>query len=185
MPPAALTIATSDPAPSCPQDPVLRTPVTPLTPTTPRTSEALMSLQDQIMKQYAHGLDEASKQRLHKDLGKFVNAVQICLVKGSLQQDRIRFLLKINDEAKTRRSTKSDILAKGEGMVISYEQLVAKRAARDAFKQAQALKKGKRGRKRKSATEEDVDEPPTKTTRTSEAQPEEAESWRAPVARMY
>lgn len=137
------------------------------------------------MKQYAHGLDEASRRRLHKSLGKFVNAAQICLVKGSLQQDRIRFLLKINDEAKPRRSTKSDILAKGEGMVISYEQLVAKRAARDAFKQAQASKKERRGRKRKSAEEEDVDKPPTETTRTSEAQPKGAESWRAPEARMY
>jgi len=74
MPPVALTIATSDPVPSCPQEPALYTPVTPLTPTTPRTSEALVSLQNQIIKHYAHALDEASKRRLHKHLGKFVNA---------------------------------------------------------------------------------------------------------------
>jgi hypothetical protein len=33
---------------------------------TRRTPEALASLQDQIMIQYAHALDEASKWRLHK-----------------------------------------------------------------------------------------------------------------------
>lgn len=188
MPPVALTIATSDPVTSCPPEPVLHTPimpVTPVTPTTPRTSEALVSLQNQIVKQYTHVLDEASKRRLHKHLGKFVNAAQICLVKGSLQQDRIRFLMKINDEAKTRRSTKSDILAKGEGLVISYEHLVAKRSARAAYEQSKAAGKGKRGRKRKSPAEVDIDEPSTKTARTNEAQPEEAGPWRAPMARMY
>ena len=165
MPPATLTIATSDPVPLFPQEAMLRSPVTPLTPTTPRSSEAFVSLQNQIIKQYAHVLDEADKQRLHKLLGKFVNAGQMCLVKGSLQQDRIRFLMQINNEAKTRRSTKSDILAKGEGLVVSYEHLVAKRAARAASKDSKASGKGKRGRKRKSPEEVDSSVPSTKMSR--------------------
>ena len=115
------------------------------------------------MKQYGRGLDVASKRRLHQLLGKFVNAVQICLIKGSLHQDRVRFFMSVNDKAKTRRLTKSDILAKGEGMVISYGVLVAKRTAKTAFTQAQALEKGKRGEKRKSSAKEDIDEPSTWT----------------------
>lgn len=181
MLPAALTIATSDPVTLCPQEPVLPTPVTALAPTTPRPSEAPVSLQNQIVKRYAYALDKASKRRLHEHLGKFVNAAQICLVKGSLQQDRMRFLMQINDEAKTRRSTKSDIVAKGEGLVISYEHLVAKRAARAAYEQFKALVKGKRGWKRKRQAEGDIDEPLTKNTWKSEAQPGEAALWRAPV----
>jgi len=81
--------------------------------------------------------------------------------------------MKINDEAKTRRSTKSDILAKGEGLVISYKHLVAKRAARAAYEQSKALGKGKRGRKRKGPAEVNTNEPSTKIARTSKAHPGE------------
>ncbi|KAK7177520.1 transposase [Paraphaeosphaeria sporulosa] len=139
------------------------------------------------------GLDEASRLRLEKRIQKFVNAVQTCLSKGALQQDYIRFLLKINDESKTRRSTKSNILAKGEGMVVSYEHLVAKREALAAKREALAAKAqakasgtGKRGRKRTRSAEAEKDvEPSVKMARTSEARLEEAGSWRAPVAVMY
>jgi hypothetical protein len=92
--------------------------------------------------------------------------------------------MKINDEAKTRRSTKSDTLAKGEGVVISYEHLVARRAARAAYEQSIFLEKWNRGRKRKNPAEGDTDEPSTNTTRMSEAQPEEAGLWRAPALPM-
>jgi hypothetical protein len=70
-------------------------------------------------------LEKASKQSLQRHVQKFVNAAQTCFVKGALQQDHIRFLISINNKAKIRRSTKSEILAKGEGKVMSYEDLEA------------------------------------------------------------
>ena len=70
----------------------------------------------------------------------------------------------------------------GEGLVISYEDLVAKRAARAAFEQSKGLKKRKRGCKRKSPVETSVDESPTIVARVSGTQSEEAGSWRAAVA---
>jgi hypothetical protein len=72
-PPAALTISKADEVKvgPCPQDQVLQTPMTPATPV---SAEALMSLQNLIMKQDAHALDETSKQSLQRHLHKFVKA---------------------------------------------------------------------------------------------------------------
>jgi hypothetical protein len=50
--------------------------------------------------------------------------------------------MKLNDESKVRRSTKSEILAKGEGKVMSYEDLLKARAVR-AQKEAAREAKGK------------------------------------------
>ena len=64
--------------------------------------------------------------------------------------------MRMNNEPKVRRLTKSNILGQGEGKVMSFaeiEEARARRAAKDAIKG-----KGKRGRKRKSATLEG-DEP--------------------------
>lgn len=177
----ALTVSTADATPPCLQAELQHTPITP---TTPKTSEALVSLQNRIVQQDAHALDEVSKQRLQRHVQKFVNAAQMCLVHGALQQDRIRFLMRINDEAKVRRSTKSEILAKGEGVVISYEHLVAKRAARAAEVQAKADRKGKRGRKRKNTQERTIIEPTTKVARMEGVQVPTGQQI-APVVRMY
>jgi hypothetical protein len=60
----------------------------------------------------------------------------------------------INNEAKVRRSTKSLVLgnAKGEGKVMSYEDLEEARAKRVVKEATRAAKgKGKRGRKPKSS----------------------------------
>ncbi|OAL42624.1 hypothetical protein IQ07DRAFT_606556 [Pyrenochaeta sp. DS3sAY3a] len=160
-------VATSDTVPPCPQVVPLEIPNTP---TTPKTTAAFALLQSQIMQQDIGALDEASKLRLEKRIQKCVNAVQTCHTKGALQQDYIRVLLKINDESKIRRSTKSNILAKGEGMVISYEHLVAKREALAAKAEAKAAGTGKRGRKRTRPVEVEEDvEPSAKMARTSEA----------------
>lgn len=108
--------------------------------------------------------------------------------KGTLQQDQIRFLITINDEAKVRWSTKLGVL--GKVKVMSYKDLVAKRAKRKAKEQDKAKGKGKRkrGQKRKSPEEAGTLEPKAKVARISEAQVEEdgitPEPWRAPVARM-
>ena len=120
----------------------------------------------------------------------------------------------MNNEAKTRRSTKSVVLGKGKGKVMSYEDIEearAKRAEKDAMKG-----KGKRGRKRKnSAIEPDEPEAEPEAAYAAkevttgkkkrgrkrksavqdaepEPEPEVAQTivaasvpWRAPVAHMY
>ena len=77
----------------------------------------------------------------------------------------------------------------GKAKVMSYEDLVAKRAEREAKEQNKAKGKRKRGRKRKSPEEAGAPEPKAKVARMSEAQVEEdeivPEPWRAPAARMW
>ena len=82
------------------------------------------------------------------------------LAKGALQQDQIRSLITINNEAKVRRSTKSMVL--GNAKVMSYENLVTKRAEREP--------------KRTNQSEAGAPEPKAKVARMSEA----PIPWRAP-----
>ena len=97
----------------------------------------------------------------------------------------------MNNEAKTRRSTRSVVL--GKAKVMSYEDLEEARAKRSEKDKAAASKgKGKRGRKRKSASPEAEVEagpsiPKVKVARISEVELAEATGlpWRAPVAKMY
>jgi hypothetical protein len=190
----------------CSQDEVPQTPVTPV------SAEAFISLQKLIVKQDAHALDETSKQNLERHIQKLTNAAQTAFAKGALQKAQIQFLLKINNKAKVRRSTKSLVL--GKAKVMSYEDLVTKRAEREAKDQAKAKGKGKRGWKRKNPAEADVPEvdvpepgkgkrgrkrkdlpeagapePRAKVARLNEAQVEEdeitSESPKALVARMW
>ena len=205
-PPAELTIPKADEVKvgSCPQDDVLQTPVTPV------SAEALMLLQKFIIKKYAHVLNETSKQSLVRHVQKFTNAAQTSFAKGVLQQHQIRFLIRMNDEFKVRRSTMSMVLGKAKAKVMSYEDLEearAKRAEKEAAKEAKgkgnrgrkpksaapeaeeaSADKGKCGRKRKSAAPgADVSEPKAKVARMSEAQVEKDEivpEPKAPVARM-
>jgi hypothetical protein len=170
---------------SCPQDEVLQTPITPVTPV---TAEDLTSLHN-LIKQEACALNEQSKQRIQRHVQKLASAAQISFVKQTLLQDQNRFLFKINNEGKVRRSTRSVVL--GKAKVMSYEDLEEARAKRAAKEKATASK-GKRGRKRKTtAPEAGSPEPKAKVARMSEAPEPEAlvahmtETWRAPVARMY
>jgi len=192
-PPAELTVQKVDESKvrSCPQDDVPQTPVTPI------SAEALMSLQNFIVNKYAQALDETSRRSLVRHLQKFTKAGQTSIAKGILQQNQIRFLIKMNDESKARRSTKSEIL--GRAKVMSWEDLKearTKRAEKEAAKEAKG--KGKRGRKPKNtvletedasadkdnrgrkrkSTEADAPELNAKMARRSEA------SWKVPVARM-
>ena len=121
-------------------------------------------------KQDAHALDETSKQHLQRHLQKLANAAQTSFAEHALLQDQNRFLAKINNEAKVRRSTRSVVL--GKAKVMSYEDLEEARTKRAAKEQAIAGK-GKRGRKRKSPAPEVA------------PMSEEPEPFRAPVARMY
>ena len=77
----------------------------------------------------------------------------------------------MNNETKVRKSTKPVVLGKGQGKVMSYEDIEearATRAAKDVLKT-----KGKRGRKRKSVVQE-PDEP--------EAEPEVAYAAKEAIA---
>lgn len=126
---------------SCPQKEVLQKPVTPV------TTEALTSLHN-LIKQEAYAFNELSKQRIQRHVQKLASAAQISFAKQTLFQDQNRFLSKINNEAKARRSTRSVVL--GKAKVMSYEDLEEARAKRAAKEKATGDKgRGKRGRKRK------------------------------------
>ncbi|KAF2808243.1 uncharacterized protein BDZ99DRAFT_344301, partial [Mytilinidion resinicola] len=153
----------------CPQDEELKTPVALV------SAEALMSLQDLIIKQDAHTLDETSKRNLKRHLQIYDNTVKAGLAEGILQKKHIKFLLTINNEAKERRSAKSLIL--GKAKVMSYKDLketLQKREALEQAKQAKAKRKGKGGRKGKAPLEADVSEgdtPEDEAPESAEAKP--------------
>jgi hypothetical protein len=160
----------------------------PRTPVTPVSAEGLMSLQNLIIEQDAHALDRESKQSLQRQVLKFSKAAQLSFAKGALQQNHIQLLLKVNDEAKVRRSTKSLVL--GTAKVMGYEELQDARAKRAETEAAKATKaKGKRGRKRtKESLEADATEPKRKVAQASERRALTlalGPSPRVPVARMY
>ncbi len=91
-----------------------------------------MSLQNLIIQRDTYALDKISKQNLARYIQIFVQAIQKSDTKSILQEDQIQFLTTINNEAKVRGSTRSLVLAntKGDGKVISYEDLVAARVKR-------------------------------------------------------
>ena len=147
-----------------------------------------MSLQNLIIEKDAYALDEKSKESLHRHLLKFSKAAQLSFAKGALQQNHIQLLLKVNDEAKVRRSTKSLVL--GTAKVMGFKELQdarAKRAETDAAKATKA--KRKQGRKRtKADADADATEARRKVARTGEGlAPTRASvlSPRVPVAHMY
>lgn len=162
-------------------DEALHTPITPVTPVTPVTTEALTSLHDLIVKD-TDSLDRMSKDRLQKRIQKMASAARLLFAEQALLQDRNRFLLQINREAKARRSTKSVVL--GKAKVMSFEDLEEARARRTAKEQALA-NKPKRGRKRKSDAPEELTALPSRKHDGPELACVSIPTWRAPVARMY
>jgi hypothetical protein len=106
-----------------------------------------------LIKQDNYAEDEMSKQRLQRHIQKFANAAQTCFTERALQRAQIKFLRKMNNEAKVRRSTKALVL--GTAKVMSYEDLELARASRATKDAAKAKGKGKRGRKRKSIAPEE------------------------------
>ena len=99
------------------------------TPITPVSTTGLVSLLDRIQHE-SHTLDEISVQRRQRHIQKLANAAQISFAERTLQQDQIRFLATINNEAQVRRSTKRVVL--GKAKVMSYEDLEEARARRAA-----------------------------------------------------
>jgi hypothetical protein len=84
-------------------------------------------------------LDEMSKQRLQRHLQKLTNAAQLSFAERALLHDHNQFLTQMNNEAKVRRSTKSEIL--GTARVMTYEDLETARAERAAKEIAREIKK--------------------------------------------
>jgi hypothetical protein len=159
-PPVELTVPKVDDvtALSCSQDEVLRTPV---------TADALNTLRG-LVERDTRALDDESKLRLEK----LLNAAQISFAERALLEDDNQLLLKQNDEAKRRRSTKCTVL--GKAKVMSYEDLEEARAKR-AAKEVIATSKGKRGRKRKSPSAQGTVARKTKKARKSELEVAEDE----------
>lgn len=116
---------------------------TPVTPVTPVTAEAFTSLQDTIIREDACALDVVDQQRLMRHIEKLAKAGQTLLAKSTLQEGHIRFLHKINDEGKARRSTRAIVL--GTAKVISYEDLEEARVKRTEQGNKREVGKGKRG----------------------------------------
>jgi len=153
-----------DVLPTC-QDDVPPTPVTPV------SAEGVVSLQN-LIKQDAHTLNEASIPRLERHVQKLAHAAQVSLAERAflsaecaLLDNRNQMLTRMNNEAKVRRSTRSIVL--GKAKVMSFEDIEVARTARAA---KDAKGKGKRGRKRKSAALE-ADEPEAAEAEV-EAEPE-------------
>lgn len=118
----------------------------------PVSSEAVAQLLS-LIKQDSHS-DKPIELRRHRLIQKLANAAERSIAQQALDQNYIRLLKAANNEAKTRRNTKSDILKKpgknGEGRVMRQEDLEAiradraERAKQDAVKKA--VGKAKRGR---------------------------------------
>jgi hypothetical protein len=156
-------------------DIVLQTPTTPVTPV---IAEALTSLHN-VIKQDTNVPDE-TKGRIQK----LANAAQISFAEQALLKDRNRFLFKINNEAKARRSTRPIVL--GKAKVMSFEDLEEAKVRR-AEKDKAAAQKGQRGRKRKEPASE-APSPSNKVARTGGMLAPDnspATSWRIRVAKMY
>jgi hypothetical protein len=146
------------------QDEVIQTPVTPV------SSEAVTQLLSLINQESRN--DDPNELRRHKLTQKLANAAERFIAQQALDQNYIGLLKAANNEAKTRRNTKSDILKKpgknGEGRVMGQEDLKAiradraERAKQDAAKKAAG--KAKRGRP-KTTMQADEGEPGKKRGR--------------------
>jgi hypothetical protein len=123
--------------------------VTPVTPVTPVTAEAFTLLHGLILERDAHALYDTERQSLQRHLQKLTKAAKTSIARGALQQERIQFLLDINNEAKVRRSTKSLVL--GKARVMSYEDLEAARAKRMEQETGRAAKTKRRGKRKGGA----------------------------------
>ncbi|MCJ1441535.1 MAG: hypothetical protein MMC23_002024 [Stictis urceolatum] len=172
------------------QDGALQTPVTPVTPVKPATPGTLALLHN-LIKQDAHMVDNTGKQRLQRRVQKLASAAQISFAERALLRDQNRFLTKMNNEMKTRRSTKMVVL--GRAKVMSFGDLNEVRAKRAAIDKA-SKSKGKYGRKRKaSVLDAGASELDAKTVQLQEAEPSgppvaqtstRLEQRRAPMAWM-
>lgn len=83
---------------------------------------------------------------------KHVNATQLCFAERALLQTQNQFLNEINNEGKVRRSTKSNVLGKGQARIMLWDDLEAARADLAAKEKEKEEKKARR--KAKNAEKE-------------------------------
>jgi len=174
-------------------------PQTPQTPVTPVSLEAVASLRI-LIEQDAHLQDDTSRQRLRRRLQKLTNATQLSFAERALLQDQNAFLNRINNEAKVRRSTKSEII--GTARVMSFEDLERARTARSVKDAEKAAKKARNAARKfargtvdtaRAGSGEEINfitrDVPAPEAHTVDAHVGEgqtaAEPYRAPVARMW
>jgi hypothetical protein len=127
-PPAQATVPRADEIQlgACHQDDVPPMPVTPV------SVEGLVSLQN-LIKQDAYTLNEASIQRLERHVQKLAHAAQVSIderaslrAECALLDNRNQTLIRMNNEAKVRRSTRSVVV--GKAKVMSFEDIEVARA---------------------------------------------------------
>ncbi|EME39024.1 hypothetical protein DOTSEDRAFT_39204 [Dothistroma septosporum NZE10] len=111
------------------------------TPVTPASAEGVHALHN-LMKHDTDTLDVTRRQRFQEHLKKLTNATHLSFAERALLREQNHFLAKINNEAKARRSTKTEII--GTARVMSYEDLAKARMDR-ALKEAE--KEAKRAEK--------------------------------------
>lgn len=114
-------------AASC-EHPVVAPTSVPVTPVTPVSAASFAVLQDTIIKRAARALDEVDRYELERHVANLTKAAQVSMARNSLQEGHIQFLLKVNNEAKARRYTRSLVL--GTAKVMSDEDLRAAYAKR-------------------------------------------------------
>ncbi|KAH8595402.1 hypothetical protein B0O99DRAFT_512087, partial [Bisporella sp. PMI_857] len=97
------------------------------TPVTPVSAKALASLHN-IIKQDVFALNKTSMPRLQRHVQKLANATQMSFAQRAFLDNQNQLLIRINNEAKVRRSTKSVVL--GKAKVMSFKDIEVARAAR-------------------------------------------------------
>ncbi|KAK3063212.1 hypothetical protein LTS18_002186, partial [Coniosporium uncinatum] len=137
----------------------------PQAPATPVSAEALISLLDMV-KQVPD--DETNRQHKGRLQQKHTKATQLSFAERTLLQEHNWFFARINNEAKPRRATKSDVL--GTAKVMSYEDLEkvkAERAAKETVKEVKKAEKEakKAGKEAKKAAKEAKEATVSKSTR--------------------
>lgn len=162
----------------------------PITLVTPVTVEGLTLLHD-LIERATQPSDTTGEQRLNRRVQKLVRAAKTAVIRQRLLQDHNRLLFNINKEGEQRRKTRPIILqgGKGQGKVISYEDLETARAERAAKERAAAEKgKGKRGGKSKNASQTEEEEAETSMPGhrvRCNMQEQSFTPYQIPVARMY
>jgi hypothetical protein len=143
---------------------------------TPMLLEAVTQLLS-LIKQDSHS-NEPNEMRRHRLIQKLANADERSIAQQALDQNYIGLLKAANNEAKTRRNTRSDVLKKpgknGERRVMRQEDLEpirtdrAERPKQEATKKA--VGKAKRGR-------------PKATTQPDDNERGKKRSWKRKVSR--
>jgi hypothetical protein len=115
----------------------------------PRTPVTSVTTQGIITNQATQCFDQRGVLGLQKNVQKLSKVTHVAFSNGILQRGQIQFLMRINDESKTRRSAKGHILRrrleKGQGAVMGFDELEAARAEHAGQAVATAAKaKGKR-----------------------------------------